>query len=89
MFPSVHNLLSPLELLLRIIIWKQQWCILGVLFFNGHTCGTWKFPGQGLNGASATNYTADVATPKPLTHFMGPGMEPVPHQPPEPLQLDF
>ena len=53
----------------------------------GCTQGTWKFLGQELNPSPAATYT--IETLDPLTHCMGLGIEPVPPQLPEPLQLDF
>ena len=47
-------------------------------YFYGCICGIWMFPGQGLNPSAAAIHATVVATPDPLTHCAGPGIEPAP-----------
>ena len=58
-----------------------------LLFFGG-THGMWKFPGQGLNSGHSSPLGHSCGHGKSLTHCAGPGIKPVPQQPPEPLQSD-
>ena len=56
------------------------------LFFQGHTCSIWKFPGQGSNEscscqpmqiqALSATYTTAHGNTRSLTHWVRPGIEP-------------
>lgn len=53
-------------------------------FFNGCTLGIWRFLDLRLNPV----YTSAIAVQDPLTHWAGPGIQSMPPQWPQPLQLD-
>lgn len=47
------------------------------LFLLWLPCGIWSSPARDQIRAAVATYTAALATPDPLTHFAGPGIEPV------------
>lgn len=49
-------------------------------FFSGHTCGIWKFPGQGSNSNSICDLYHSCGNAGALTPFARLGIEPVPPQ---------
>lgn len=58
------------------------------LYFS-HTCGVREFPGKGLESEPAATYICHSCShTRSLTHCVGPGIESVPRQQPEPLQSD-
>ena len=59
-----------------------------LFFFGGCSCSIWKFPGQGLNQNHSCNLCHSCSNAGSLTHYGGPGIEPIPPQQPKLLLLD-
>ena len=63
---------------------KMHYCVrklyiiyLFIYLFIGHTCGIWRFPGWGLIGSTTVSLCESHSNARSLTHWVGPGIEPV------------
>ena len=82
LFHKLQNMVKEVKLFAKIMcsVIKFFWFVcLFVCLFKGHTCGIWKFPGQGLNWSlnwglhqiqpASMTYTIACSNARSLTHW--------------------